>query len=146
MTVFEVQPNEGIGPVRFGMGRAAVRAALGEAPAPFQKTPGARHAADAFERAGLHVHYRGPEPVVEFVEGFAVPGVGLTLAGTRPLEAPAAAVLAHLAAQTDVVEEEDGATYLLPEWNVSLRRPDRTHARFAAVGAAEPGYQRLAVV
>ncbi|HYE94914.1 MAG TPA: hypothetical protein VD962_01795 [Rubricoccaceae bacterium] len=150
MTVYEIKPNEGIGPVRFGMGRAEVRAALGEEPIPFQKIPEAKHAADEFGRAGLHVHYRDAErytdPVVEFVEGFAVPGVRFTLAELLPLEAPAESVVSQLAAQTDEIEESDGALYVLPEWGLSLWRPDRTHERFATVGVAEPGYDRLAVV
>jgi hypothetical protein len=146
MTTYEIRPRDGLGPVRFGMSRAEVHAALDEPPEPYQKTPEARHAADAFQRAGLHVHYRGAEPVVEFIEGFAVPDVRLTLRDVHPLEVPAEEVVARLAGLTDVIEEEDGATYVLPEWDVSLRRPDRAHERFTAVGVAEPGYSRLAVV
>ena len=146
MTVHEIHPREGLGPVRFGMSREAVRAALDEAPTPYQKTPEAKHAADAFEQTGLHVHYRGPAPAVEFVEGFAAPDVRFTLGDLHPLDAPAEEVLARLADQTDVIEEEGGALYVLPEWDVSLWRPAPGHARFTAVGVAEPGYHRLAVV
>ena len=146
MSVYPIKPCEGIGPVLFGMRRTEVQAALGEAPEPFQKTPEAVHSADTFARAGLHVHYRGAEPVVEFVEAVGAEGITFTLFDVRPLDASAEEVLATLTAQTDVIEEEDGAVYVLPEWGLSLWRPDHTHARFTSVGVAEPGYARLAVV
>jgi hypothetical protein len=146
MTVYTITPGEGIGPVRFGMRRADVHAALGEAPEPFQKIPEAIHTADAFERSGLHIHYRDADPVVEFVEAFTAEGIAFTLAGLRPLEEVAAALVARLSAHTDVFEEDGGGLYVLPEWGLSLWRPDRTHERFSTVGVAEPGYERLAVV
>jgi hypothetical protein len=146
MPVFEVTPGEGLGPVRFGMSRDDVRATLAEPPRPFLKTPGALHKADEFAAAGLHVHYRGRAPVVEFVEAYAVEGVAVTLDGLDLLGQPATAVVEALRARTVVVREAGGAVYLLPELDVSLWRSTPADERFAAVGAAEPGYTQLAAV
>ena len=127
------------------MGRADVLTALGEPPRPYRKTPEALHEADAFERAGLHVHY-GTDAAVEFVEAFPAPGVSVVLLGLDLFAEPVAALTRALAARTHVVEGEGGCTFVLPELDVSLWRAAADDARHASVDAAEPGYQRLAEI
>jgi hypothetical protein len=122
-----------------------VLAALRETPRPFRKTPEALHEADAFARAGLHVHY-GDDAGVEFVEAFPAEDVSVVLFGLDLFAQPVEDLTEALAAHTHVVAEEGGCTYLLPELAVSLWRRAPTDARLASVDAAEPGYQRLAVI
>lgn len=144
--VVEITPLEGVGAVRFGMPRAAARAAVGEPARAYRKAPEARHEADAFDRSGLHVHYRDADPAVECVEAVPADGVTFVLGGVEVFERPADEVRAALAAQTDVIAEEGGRTYVLPEWDVALWRPSPDAPRFTGVGVAEPGYYRLAAV
>ncbi|HYE95211.1 MAG TPA: hypothetical protein VD962_03310 [Rubricoccaceae bacterium] len=146
MPTYEIKPQEGIGPVRFGMGQREVYAAVPERPRPYRRTRDASHPADAFDAAGLHVHYGGMEPVVEVVEATLAPDVTVTLRGVDVFGQPAEAVVAALAAQTNVVTEEHGRVVLLPEWDVSLWRASAESERFTTVGAAAPGFDHLAAV
>ncbi|HYP52823.1 MAG TPA: hypothetical protein VEQ42_04750 [Pyrinomonadaceae bacterium] len=57
---FEIRPHEGVGPVRFGMTREEVRAALALPVESFRKSPADEMLTDAFDAAGLHVYYKKP--------------------------------------------------------------------------------------
>ncbi|MDX1420080.1 MAG: hypothetical protein R3181_08945, partial [Rubricoccaceae bacterium] len=108
MPVYEVEPREGVGPVRLGASRDDVRAAVPDPPEPFQKGALQRYEVDAFDRLGLHVHYAGDMPAVDFVEAFPADGVRFTLGGVDLFGSPAAEVVAGLAEQYAVAEEEEG--------------------------------------
>src|SRR5436309_419457 len=55
-----IRPYEGIGPIRFGMQRAEVRAALGGPFREFKKTVNSVTPTDAFPTLGVHVYYKLP--------------------------------------------------------------------------------------
>ena len=140
MPVYELEPHGGVGPVRLGASRDDVRAAAPDPPDPFQKDPSDPYEVDVFDPLGLHVHYAGDRPAAEFVEAFAAEGVTLTLYGVDPLRQPAATVVAALAARHEVVEEEEGCSFVVPEIDVSLWRPSPGDEAFEAVGVGTAGY------
>lgn len=141
MPVYEIKPREGVGPVRLGTSRDDVRAAV---PAPvdsFQKGAFQRYDVDAFDALGLHVHYTGPSPVVEFIEAFPADGVVFALSGLDLLGQTAPSVIAALTERHRVVEEEEeGRSYILPELDVALWRESPDDEVFASVGVGEEGY------
>ena len=140
MPVYEVEPRGGVGPVRLGARRDDVRAAVSDPPDSFQKGALQRYEVDAFDSLGLHVHYTGDDPVVEFIEAFPANGVRFTLGGVDLLGSPAAAVVAALAEQYAVAEEEHGCSFVVPELDVALWRESPGAEAFDSVGVGEPGY------
>ena len=63
----EIIPYEGIGPLRFGMSKSEVRAALGAPFREFKKTLEAPATSDAFHTMGVYVYYK-PTGACEAVE------------------------------------------------------------------------------
>lgn len=57
---YDIEPYVGVGPIKFGMPREAVRQALGVEPRIFKKTPLSEMPADAYDEWGIHVHYDPP--------------------------------------------------------------------------------------
>lgn len=68
--VFEIHSHEGVGPVWFGMTRAAVRMALGGEVKTIQRTPDDDNPNDSFKESHCFVHYDedGKAEAVEFYE------------------------------------------------------------------------------
>lgn len=64
---FDIRPYEGVGPVKLGMTREEVRAAVGAPFEEFRKSAGDELPTDAFDTVGLHVYYKRPG-VCEAVE------------------------------------------------------------------------------
>ena len=57
MPDYEIRPNEGVGPIRFGMTVDEVRRVLGAPDAVFRKSRSASFTTDDFNRLGFHVYY-----------------------------------------------------------------------------------------
>jgi hypothetical protein len=80
-----IEPRVAAGPIRFGMTRNDVRAALGGTVKAFHKNFGPRLLVDDFREANLHVFYReddtayaveiwrGAQPMLKGIDFFAVP-------------------------------------------------------------------------
>jgi hypothetical protein len=80
-----IEPRVAAGPIRFGMAREAVRAAIGGSVEAFHKNFGPRLLVDDFREANLHVFYReddtayavemwrGAQPMLKDINFFAVP-------------------------------------------------------------------------
>jgi hypothetical protein len=80
-----IEPRVAVGPIRFGMSRDDVRAALGGSVRAFHKNRGPKLLADDFREANLHVFYReddtayavemwrGAQPVFEGIDFFEAP-------------------------------------------------------------------------
>lgn len=66
---YRIDPLEGIGPLRFGMGRQEARAVLGTGFQEFLKDPFDEAPTDAYEDLGLHLYYDGDDRL-EAVETF----------------------------------------------------------------------------
>ena len=56
--IFQIIPNVGAGPIRFGMTQAEVRRAVGNQATPFMKAPSSAHPTDAFRGEGLQAFYK----------------------------------------------------------------------------------------
>lgn len=65
LTVYEIVPHVGVGPVRLGMSRSEVRRVVPGPCEPFRKTADAVQETDAFHNSGFQVFYGGNAPVVE---------------------------------------------------------------------------------
>lgn len=105
---FDIRPYEGAGPVRFGMTRAEVRAAVAAPSEEFRKSAGDELPTDAFDTAGLHVYYKRPG-VCEAVE-LAAPAVPV-LEEQFLLRQPYAALRRWFEAHDKTVEtDESGLT------------------------------------
>ena len=140
MPVYEVEPREGVGPVRLGASRDDVRAAVSDPPESFQKGAHELYEVDAFDRLGLHVHYGGDSPAVEFIEAFPVNGVRFALGGVDLFGSPAAEVVAGLAGRYAVAEEEEGCSFVVPELDIALWRESPDDETFESAGVGESGY------
>ena len=140
MPVYELEPHGGVGPVRLGASRDEVRSAVSDPPDPFRKDPSDPYEVDAFDSLGLHVHYAGDRPAVEFIEASEAEGVSITLGGTDLLRQSAAAVVAVLASRSSVVEEEEGSSFVAPALDVSLWRSSPDDEAFESVGVGAIGY------
>lgn len=68
MPDYEIRPNEGVGPINFGMTVDEVRHVLGEPDAVFRKSRLSAFTTDDFRRLGFHVYYssKGICNAVEF--------------------------------------------------------------------------------
>jgi hypothetical protein len=60
MSELQITPYVGIGPIRFGISKAEVRASLAVPVREFRKTPSAVMPTDAFPSLGLHIYYKLP--------------------------------------------------------------------------------------
>ena len=68
MHIYNVMPGLGVGPVRFGMSRAEVRAVLPGEPTSFNKGGQEPYHTDAYHQNGFQISYAGDEPQVDYIE------------------------------------------------------------------------------
>lgn len=146
---FDIIAFVGVGPVRFGASRDAVRAAMGSTPVSFQK---GMHAGDplvdAWFENSLHVFYHRSTDAVECIEIFRGGPVAITLHGHDLLATPASDLIPELdrIRPFDRDVSDPGYSFVFQDWQVSLWRPalpedDEEDARFfAAAGAAVSGH------
>jgi hypothetical protein len=139
MNEMQITPYEGIGPVRLGMSRADVRAALAIPFREFKRTPEADMPADAFPTIGVYVSYK-PPGVCAAVE-VASPAEPVML-GKRLIGQPFGEVLEWLNSLDQQVNvDETGLTSL--RFGVGLYVPALKNGRAAPVEAVivfERGY------
>jgi hypothetical protein len=145
MKSFEVSPLVGVGSVKLGMAQAKVHAVMGQPLVSFKKVPTSRHPTDAWLQNGFQVFYGGSEPVVEFIELSRGCGFEAVCFEQRILSTPALAVVEQLKVITpfDPTNCELGYSYVFPEWELSLWRPDIEEPEgryFATVGIGCRGY------
>jgi len=116
----DVVPLVGIGPVRLGMTRDQVRAAVDMPPFSFRK--GAE--VDAFYNNALQVFYAADCPTVEFVEVSLGPELEPWLDDLDLSRVPVDEVVASVskAATVDDRDPEQGLSYVFPALGLSLWR------------------------
>jgi len=149
LTVYEVLPHVGVGPVRLGMSRDEVRRVMTGPCQPFRKGPFAAHETDAFHRSGFQVFYGGESPVVDYIELSRDSGFTASYRGVDVFAAPAERVIALFAhdAPFDPRHPELGYSYIFPGLDLSLWRPtlpdspeDPEGREFATIGVGAAGY------
>jgi len=141
----DVVPLVGIGPIRLGMTRDQVRAAVDMPPLSFRK--GAE--VDAFYNNALQVFYAADCPMAEFVEVSLGSELEPWLDGLDLSRVPADEVVASLskAATVDDRDPELGLSYVFPALGISLWRrtlpesaADLEGRYFDTVGVGAAGY------
>lgn len=152
MTVYEVVPHVGAGPVRLGMSREEVRRSMPGPCTPFRKAPGDAYEVDAFHGTGFQVFYGGESPVVEYVELSRDSGFVASCCGVDVFAATVDEVVALVSglAPFDLERPESGHSYVFPWNDLSLWRPTQPHGspedeggpRFSTIGVGVPGYFR----
>jgi hypothetical protein len=149
MTVYEVLPHIGVGPVKLGMTREKVRGVMPGRCDAFLKVLNARHETDAFHDRGFQVFYSGEPPVVEYIELSRESCFRVTYRGVEIFEALVEDVLAHVSvdAPFDRTDPELGCSYIFPELDLSLWRPvvpaspeDQEGRKFSTIGVGAVGY------
>lgn len=135
----QITPYKGIGPVRFGMSRTDVRAALVVPLHEFKRTPKAAMPTDAFPTLGVYVYYK-PPGVCAAVE-VASPTEPLLL-GKKLIGQPVGEILEWLSSLDQQVKmDETGLTSL--RFGVGLYVPALKNGSAALVEAVivfERGY------
>ncbi len=149
METYLVEPLLGVGPVRLGMTREAVRQAMAVPPQSFLKTPHSRHETDAFHQGALQVFYTGEAPTVEYVELSGGGELRAVFEGQSLFETPADELVTILG-RTHAQHCDDDATpcdVVLPDLQMGLWRPYAAESAgeedgryFATVGIGVPGY------
>ena len=99
-----IRSHVGVGPIRFGMSREAVRSVVATPVRSFLKSPSSRVPTDAFDAAGIHVFYR-QDGDCEAIE-LASPAEP-TYEGQALLGRPYHEVRAWLRSLDDSLEEDD---------------------------------------
>jgi hypothetical protein len=66
---WDIVPYSGVGPLRFGLDRSAVRLLLGDGLSTFKKGTNASNETDAYNSLGLHLYYDDTD-ALECVEAF----------------------------------------------------------------------------
>jgi len=145
MKTFAVQPLVSVGPVRLGVSRAEVLAALGPCSARFRKLPTSLHPTDAWFGAGFQVFYTGADPAVEYIEVSANSGFVAVPFGHDCFSTPASLLVATIEKQAacDATDPEPGLSYIFPAlelslWRPTMEKPEGTY--FATVGIGVRGY------
>jgi hypothetical protein len=147
MRAYVVNPGVGVGPVRLGMHRDEVRAAMGQEPERFLKAGTSRYETDAYHDSAFQVFYEGDEPRVEFIElsghgGFVAFYRGKDVFGTE------ASDLVEFIARDAPVDDRDpefGYSFVFPSLELSLWRPvlpedDPDGEFFSTIGVGVEGY------
>jgi hypothetical protein len=123
--MYELEPLVGAGPVRLGMTRQEVRAALGREAKEFLKGPTSTRFADAFG-ADLHVFYDERDRA-EFIELSRGGEHAPRLYGIDVLERPADEVIQAITERTPYDPEDDaherGYSYTFPLLGLAFWRP-----------------------
>jgi hypothetical protein len=141
-TIYGVEPRVGIGPVRLGMARDAVRAAM---LAVGQSHVADTHAArDLFHRNSFQVFYDEDE-IAEYIELSRSTDFLAIFQGERILELPTDDAVRFVAqfASYSTTDRELGWSYVFPALDLSLWRPviEGDEGRsFATVGIGRVGY------
>src|SRR4051794_3958039 len=68
MHIYNLMPGVGVGPVRFGMPRAEVRAVMPGEPTSFNKSGQDPYDTDAYHQHGFQISYAGNVPQVDYIE------------------------------------------------------------------------------
>ena len=141
---FEVQPLVGVLPVRLGMSRGEVRAAMNVPPDEYRKGADDRHTTDAFH-GGFHVFYAGEQPSVEYIELSRDSGFDAVFDGVKVFDVPADDLVSQLTRLTafDPTDPELGYSFVFPKWELALWRPVTLAEEgryFSTVGIGVRGY------
>jgi len=142
---FHLDPLNGVGPVRLGMGREAVLAALGPPAASFYKGSNSRYATDAWFENDFQVFYKGEEPTVAFIELCNGHNLEAVLFGLSVFTTQVPALISEIArrAKLDETDPELGYTYTFPTLELAFWRPHNDEEEtpyFATVGIGVVGY------
>lgn len=137
-----VEPHGGVGPVRFGMSRSEVRAALPDVPVAFGRRSG-EAAVDSWHDFVLQVFYDADD-LVEYIEIERDEAVAALLYDEPILLLPADRALAHVCRHGHDQPEPDELPYahLFPALDLALWRPHDGEADtggFASLGVAREG-------
>ncbi len=153
MRAYDVTPKIGVGPVRLGMHRDEVRAAMDQEPERFMKAETCRYETDAYHHSAFQVSYEGDEPRVEFIElsregGFIALYRAMDVFGTS-----ASDLVEFIArdARFDGRDPELGYSFVFPSLDLSLWRPvlpeDSPDGEFfSTIGVGVEGYFRRETV
>jgi hypothetical protein len=142
---FVLEPLNGVGPVRLGMGRQAVLAAFRTPPESFYKTPNSRYPTDAWFENGFQVFYEGDQPSVAYIELTENRNFEVVLFGIPVFTTPVSALILELGhrAELDERDPELGYTYTFPSLELAFWKPDDDEEEapyFASVGIGVAGY------
>ena len=149
LTVYEVVPHVGVGPVYLGMTRDEVRRVMPGPYEAFRKVPDAQHETDAFLSSGFQVFYGGELPVAEYIELSRESGFRAVYRGIDVFATPADEVVAHVCrdAAFDSADWELGYSYIFPDLDLGLWRPvlpesaaDSEGREFSTIGVGVLGY------
>lgn len=141
-TTYEVQPHGGVGPMRFGMSRAEVRAAMPAVPVAFGRQAGDAPV-DAWHDFVLQVFYDA-EDCVEYIEVERDEALQARLYDEAILLLPVDRALAHVCRHGHDQPEGDQLPYahVFPALDLALWRPhdgEEITGCFASLGVARPG-------
>ena len=116
---------------------------------PFRKGQHAQHETDAFHNSGFQVFYGGEVPVAEYIELSSKSGFDVVYRGVDVFATPADQVVAHVSrdAAFDPANRELGYSYMFPDLDLSLWRPDIPESpedpvgrEFRTIGIGVTGY------
>jgi hypothetical protein len=131
-----IEPYVGVGPIRLGMRRADVRAAMGTEARELMKYPSLAHPIDIFKQQRVHVYYR-KGLICEAVELFG--GVARPLFEGQDLLAIDFATLIREFRTKDEQLELDGSMFISRKYGVSAYGP-ALEDKAQAVMVFERGY------
>lgn len=144
MKVFEVEPLKGIGDIKLGMDRQAVRDLMKGDP----ETSGSRKQVESYHEGGFQVFY-GKNDKVEFIELLRESGFSALTRGIDVFGTPAQQVLSQIASFSEYNQDdpEVGYSYVFPDLELSLWRPnipeneeEEDGKYFSTIGIGIPGY------
>jgi hypothetical protein len=141
MLSYEVIPGVGVGPVRLGMTRAQVRAGMSQEPERFRKSPGDSYHVDAFHQAAFQVFYAGDEPRVEYIELSRGQEFNTVYRGVEVFSMSAQDLVAMVSRDARVDDSDPELdSYIFPDLELSLWRPDEEDRGFSTIGIGIRGY------
>lgn len=137
-----VQPHGGVGPVRFGMSRAEVRAAMPDVPVAFGRQPG-EAPVDSWHDFVLQVFYDADD-LVEYIEVERDEAFAALLYDEPILLLPVDRALAHVCRHGHDQPDDDALPYahVFPGLELALWRPhdgEQDAGGFASLGVAREG-------
>jgi hypothetical protein len=148
MTIYEVRPLRGVGPVLFGMSREEIRSAMGVPTKAYRKT-GACTLIDAYHRGGFQVFYDEHDRV-EYIELSPLDDSFTPVYKGTEVFKMKMGDLTNLISQDAPFDPEDpelGYTYVFPQLEIGVWRPvvpeddnDPEVQHFSAIGVGKRGY------